>query len=224
MVATGFIHDMISKNQTFEEFLWTLAKGFSEMSYYRERDKISSIEWHLAQREYARKEIVQELRDLTLQKQRLMAMDEAQAITYGENLQRNQVETHERILQEYKEVNQKIDAMTQQVLEWNYPSEHHRELKRVALHQLSQSRQNLVYHETQLKTVLNTRPIEFYQMDCKSVNRQIEARTKELADYEVFTLHLTEWRTQLEASVPIPESMREPLVAKHMTSNDPILE
>lgn len=167
---TGYVQHMIDNNQTFNEFAQTCAKAFGALISLRDEPLSTPIPEEFTCDPYHQNAIQETQKKLDC----LLEMSKTQMIQYGKKQIAKKIEVYKKILQEYKEINEKVNAMMEKTLTWTPPSPDHEGLKKYMIEQLKSSTQDVPYYEKEIEKLKEKPPMDVYNNEIKILERDID--------------------------------------------------
>jgi hypothetical protein len=203
-MPTGYVYEMLDKQQNFQEFVWTCARAFGALIMMRDDPLSAPVpkelypdEYHQVQHESSVKELADAL--AMSPEQRKAFCDAERAETKGSNLD---------YLEEKRETNKKIRAMRKQVESWKVEPEY-ANFKAFMIEQLNASIENEDYFAAENKKVDQLSDEDYWKQYIERVEWSIKYHKDEYQKECQRTAERNAWLKGLQALCPIPASKQE---------------
>lgn len=193
---TGYVHNMVDKKQSFQEFAMSCARAFGALVEMRDESMDAPIPEKFVPSDYH----VKELRKANKALARLKGMSHLKKIAFGEAERRKSIRYYRDALKRSQQENEPLNVMLTEVAAWIPPTPDHAELKNFMTEQLSTSINKPDYWLESAAKSESMLPVQFYLDAVKSAKRNVEYHTEELAKEKQRAESRTDWLKQLRAS------------------------
>lgn len=201
ITATGYVHDMLDKGMSFEQFAMNCARAFGALVLMRDDPADAPIPEELQPNtEYHDKRLI-EARDLIA---RLEAMNDDERDAYGMAQQQDRVAMLNRSMGERSSEIAKCRAMLDRVKAWRAPTPEHVGLHTFMVEQLTNSiGSGNDFYEKELSATRLKRPRAFFDEALSAARRDIEYHTSERKKEIQRTDERNRWLRALRESLKV---------------------
>jgi hypothetical protein len=198
IAATGYVHNMIDKAQTFEQFACSCARAFGPLIEMRDDSMDAPIPERIEPSDYDAKAMEKE----NAEHARLSAMTTDQQLAFGESLKVAEIDRHVKSRADMQADIDKCRTMLAEVGRWEPPTKDHVGLKKFMREQLEQSigRDDAILDKWIAES--RARPaMEYFEQALQSASRGIEYHTREHEKEVALATSRTDWLVQLRKSL-----------------------
>lgn len=207
---TGYTYELVEKNQSFNQFVWSCARAFGALVMMRDDPSGAKIKLIQEPSKY----YIESLEEAKEKLEQLLKLKTKKEKTdYALNVKQERLKAlHDSINNETRKKENKIIAdMIVKVKSWNPPILEHKSLKDFMLDQLTSSLNNnedKSYYYEQIETINNMSLIEIYEQDLKNTLESVQYRQQSYEEEVKRTKERTAWLTALNNSVPLPKELQ----------------
>jgi hypothetical protein len=202
--ATGYVHTMLDKGQTFEEYAFSCARAFGALIMMRDDPMDATIPDEFKPSDYHDKAVATAKKELA----RLRAMTTAEMEAYGQKQKSERLDSLIASKREQDAEIAKCNAMLIDVYAWTPPTTDHEGLKRFMVEQIQKSiRYGSDYYDREMSAVSAKTPEEFHLEAIMSETRNVEYHTVERSKEIDRAAERTKWVKDLRESLqPVLEA------------------
>jgi len=202
MFATGYVHNLVDRKLTFEEWIWTCARAMGAFSSMREDGMNAPIPDRIDSGSYREDRLKQS-------RKKLDDLTKMSLADIGETRWKEAVELYESSAKHHEEQKQKREharMILRRTEDWVPPTPEHENFKKFMLDQLKQS---LDYEPDEPKKPVRKSDPEYMADALKELMDDIEYQQKRLMEEQQANETQNEWIRRLRNSVPVPTSMQK---------------
>jgi chromosome segregation ATPase len=197
--ATGYVDQMLDKDQSFQQFTMSCARAFGALISMRDDDMDASIPEQLEGSSYYQRRIAETKAQIA----KLAAISDQQKLEYGKRCKADQLATLQRSLEAVRIETAKCRAMLEQVEAWEPPSKDHQELKSFMIKQLNESHAGTEddYYVRALAETEAKPELQFLDEEINALLHNIEYYTEDQKEEEKRLEDCNEWLRLLRDSL-----------------------
>lgn len=196
-MPTGYTAILMDRGQTFPEFIMGCARAFAALIEMRDSPNDAPIPDKFEPSDYHAKRLIESREALA----KLKAMTEVEREAFGRAKKVADMERLEQWLEKDRAQNKRLEVMASQVHAWTPPTSDHQGLKDFMLQQISISKNNLDYIQTELFQATDRPASAYYVAALSEAARSIKRHTEEHDKECERAKSRTEWLQQLRASI-----------------------
>lgn len=198
-MPTGYTARLVDKGQTFEEFVWTCARGMGALIMMRDDPMDAPVPERFEPSGYHKERISEAI----ALRARLEAMNNDERIAYGMAKRNEGLDRARKYLADEQAQNERLDAMLSAVGAWTPPTSDHEGMKKFMLEQLRISRQDSAWARKSLAEDAAKSPMDCYAMDAAKCEHDIAYHTAEHEKEVARTEERNKWLAALRDSLKV---------------------
>lgn len=203
-MPTGYVYEMLDKEQNFQEFVWTCARAFGALVMMRDDPLSAPIPQELQPDEYHQVQYGNAIKELA----DALSMSPAERKAFCDERRKESKESNLEYLEEKRKTNQKIRAMRKQVESWKIEPEY-ANFKAFMIEQLNSSLENETYYQEENKKVDQTSDEDYWNQYVERLNWSINYHKEKYEEERQRTAQRNAWLKGLQTLCPIPASKQE---------------
>lgn len=204
-MPTAYTQGIVDGKLNFEQFLLLCCRNFGACIEMRDNSLDAPIPEKFEPSDYHVKSLAQSEAELT----RLLEMNNEERIAFGEQKQRESIESYELGLASRRLENGRLAAIREEAEQWEPPTKEHNGLKDFMLQQIDCSMNNESFWLRGIEEAKAQSPMNFYAKAVKDAEFRIEYDRKAIKDEKALATGRTEWIKAVRDSINHQKGKRD---------------